>query len=92
VGKTCGDLWGQSMILEVVIGKTYDREGSGHYRWYQSRPATLSCASGWKGQSPSGAKILVVDRWSRGFVSRSVGEAQRGRCTLQVGVIVTPRV
>ena len=32
VGKTCGDLWGQSTILEAVIGKTCDREGSGHYR------------------------------------------------------------
>ena len=29
VGKTCGDLWGQSTILEVVIGKTCDREGRG---------------------------------------------------------------
>jgi len=31
--KTCDDLWGQSSILEAVIGKTCDREGSGHYRW-----------------------------------------------------------
>ena len=93
-GKTCGDLWGQSTILEAVIGKTYDREGSGHYRWYQSRPAIVSCASGWRahGQSPSGAKILGVDRQSRGLVSRSIVEAQQGRCALQVGVIVTPRV
>ena len=43
-------------------------------------------------ESPSGAKILGVDRRSRGLVSRSDSEAQRGRCALQVGVIVTPRV
>ena len=30
-GKVCGDLWGQSTILETIIGKTCDREGSGHY-------------------------------------------------------------
>jgi len=29
--KTCGDLLGQSTILEAVIGKTCDRKGSGHY-------------------------------------------------------------
>ena len=29
VGKTCGDLWGQSTIIKVVIGKTCDCEGSG---------------------------------------------------------------
>jgi len=93
-GKTCGDLWGQSTILEAVIGKTCDREGSGHYSWYQSWPATVSCAGGWiaHGQSLSGTKILGVDRCSRGLVSWSVSEAQRERCALQVGVIVTPRV
>ena len=70
------DLWGQSSIIEAVIGKTCDHEGSGYYSWYQSRPATVSCASGWRahGQSPSGAKILGVDLRSRGLVSRSVGE------------------
>jgi len=33
-----------------------------------------------------------VDRQSRGLVSRSVSEVQRGRCALQVRVIVIPRV
>ena len=49
---------------------------------------------GWRahGQSPSGAKILVMDSKSRGLISRSVSEAQRERCALQVGVIVIPRV
>jgi len=28
-GKACGDLWGQSTILEAVIGKTRNREGRG---------------------------------------------------------------
>jgi len=93
-GTTSGDRWGQSTILEVVIGKTREWKRLGHYRWYQSRPATMSCASGWRAheQSPSGAKILDVDRRPRGLVSRSVGQIQRGHCAFQVGVIVIPWV
>ena len=44
------------------------------------------------GSQPSRAKILVADRWSRGLINQSISKAQRGRCALQVGVIVTPRV
>jgi len=80
--------------LKPLLVRLATERGRGNYRWYQSRPATVSSASGWlaHGQSPSGAKILGVDRRSRGLTSRSVGEAQRGRCVLQVRVIVTPRV
>jgi len=53
----------------------------------------VCCANGWRahGQSPSESRILGVDRRSRGLVSRSVSEAQRGRCAFQVRVVVTPR-
>jgi len=37
-------------------------------------------------------KDIMLDRQSRGCVSRSVREVQRGHCALQVRVIVTPRV
>jgi len=39
---------------------------------YQSRPATMSYLNGQEhlGQLPSGAKILRVDRGSRGLVSQ----------------------
>ena len=54
----------------------------------------VSCASGWRAhrQWPSGPKILGVDRRLRGLVSRLVSEAHWGRCALQVGVIVAPRM
>jgi len=52
IGKTCGDLWGQSTILKAVISNCPRSErGAWCYRWYQSRPATGSCASGWKAMS-----------------------------------------
>jgi len=34
VGKAFGDLWDQPTILEAVISKTCNREGSRHYTWF----------------------------------------------------------
>jgi len=37
-------------------------------------------------------KDTGLDHWLKGRVSRSIRKAQRERCSLQVGVIVTPGV
>ena len=55
---------------------------------------TVSCASGCESL---GSHLVRQRHWdvecqSIGLVSQSACEAQRGRCALQVGVIVTPRV
>jgi len=59
----------QSLKPFLVIVRD-PKGGLGRYRRYQSRPAIVSCASGWRAhaQSPSRAKTPGVDRWSRWLV------------------------